>query len=198
MYQHIQSSKLIQSFKFISKQQQKHNNNNIYSNIDTDIYNYTQNKYYNNYNSYTAIWIKIANKQYSKYEYITCFRFESNEYKDTTYYSYYIKCAQFEDICYNKNPWICNGHGMINSHSTNIENKCFCNHGYIGCDCTIRNTQTNKFNTQLIDNTCVENTEEDDEANCKLINSNSKFINGIEKNINYQNNQIENETKSIY
>eukprot|EP01084_Bolivina_argentea_P252600 424014_1 len=125
--------------------------NYLYSNIDTDIYNYTHR-------------IKIANKQYSKYEYITCFRFESNEYKDTTYYSYFIKCPQFEDICYNKNPWICNGHGMINSHSTNIENKCFCNHGYIGCDCTIRNTQTNKFNTQLIDNTCVENTEEDDDA----------------------------------
>ena len=55
---------------------------------------------------------------------------------------------------------MCNGHGMINENSTNIYDQCFCNHGYIGCDCTIRNTQENQNDIALIASTCVEPGEE--------------------------------------
>lgn len=113
------------------------------------------------FSDFAAIRIKISNKQYSKYEYITCWSFESEQYKSTSFYSYLIKCPSFEDICYAKNPWSCNGHGMINTKAKAVSEQCFCNHGYIGCDCTIRDTQSNRANSALIAKTCsVEQYEE--------------------------------------
>ena len=104
--------------------------------------------------------IKVSNEEYTKHEYLTCWRFESNEYKETEYYSYYVKCPQFEHVCYNKNPWICNGHGMVNTESTSMEDKCFCNHGYIGCDCTLMNTIANQNDFEKIGQTCVKESSD--------------------------------------
>ena len=118
-------------------------------------YDHLEGEFYDNYANYNALRIKISNDGYSKHEYITCWSFESDTFKDTDYYSYKVKCPVFQDICYPKNPWICNGHGMINEQSTSIEDQCFCGHGYIGCDCTIRNTQENQENVGLIAGTCV-------------------------------------------
>ena len=135
--------------------------NYLYSDqIGENNYDYLDPEFYDNYANYGAIRIKISNDGYSKHEYITCWSFESDQYKETSYYSYKVKCPVFQDICYNKNPWICNGHGMINEQSTNIEDQCFCGHGYIGCDCTIRNTQENQADTSLIAETCIEVQDE--------------------------------------
>lgn len=48
---------------------------------------------------------------------------------------------------------------MCNENSTNIEDQCFCNHGYIECDCTIRDTQQNIKNIALKASTCIEGGE---------------------------------------
>ena len=56
--------------------------NYLYSdNIDDNNYNYLDNKFYSDYGAYNAIRIKISDDGYSKYEYITCWAFESNQYK---------------------------------------------------------------------------------------------------------------------
>merc|ERR1712228_18246 len=129
--------------------------NYLYSNSDND----KSDDFYfdiNDFSDYTAVRIKISNEDYSKYEYVTCWSFESGQFKETAFYSYFIKCPQFEDICYAKNPWSCNGHGMINTESESSNDECFCNHGYIGCDCTIRDTLMNRANADLIAETCKE------------------------------------------
>eukprot|EP01084_Bolivina_argentea_P068396 124501_1 len=129
--------------------------------VGEDEYDPTNAAFYKDYSDYVATRVKVSNEGHTKHEYITCWRFESSEYKDTSYYSYSIKCPEFEDICYDRNPWICNGHGMRNRESTSVYDECFCNHGYIGCDCTVRNTQINQADTTLIEDTCVADTDND-------------------------------------
>jgi len=51
-----------------------------------------------------------------------------------------IRCPVYNDICYDKNPWMCNGHGMLDRHSK----ECVCNAGYIGCDCLYDDTAENR------------------------------------------------------
>lgn len=123
--------------------------------MESRTFNYLDAAFYSNTNNYAAIRIKVSNSKYDRFEWITCWSYESGQYKSTSYYSYNVLCPQFEDICYDRNPWICNGHGMRNTKGTAVEDQCFCDHGYIGCDCTLRNTAANKGNAALIAKTCV-------------------------------------------
>ena len=111
--------------------------------------------YYSNTNDYAAVRIKVSDSASSRFEYVTCWSFESGQFKATSYYSYSVRCPEFEDLCYAKNPWMCSGHGMVNTQSSAAENACFCDHGYVGCDCTLRNTAANRGDAALIASTCV-------------------------------------------
>eukprot|EP00486_Rosalina_sp_Unknown_P006084 CAMPEP_0201575792 /NCGR_PEP_ID=MMETSP0190_2-20130828/21209_1 /ASSEMBLY_ACC=CAM_ASM_000263 /TAXON_ID=37353 /ORGANISM="Rosalina sp." /LENGTH=775 /DNA_ID=CAMNT_0048005865 /DNA_START=9 /DNA_END=2333 /DNA_ORIENTATION=+ len=51
-----------------------------------------------------------------------------------------IRCPIFEDLCYDSNPWICNGHGTIGS-----DGACICSPGYMGIDCTIEANRANRI-----------------------------------------------------
>ena len=79
--------------------------------------------------------------EYEENEWITCWKDEDDgKYKITQLHEYDIRCPVYNDICYDKNAWLCNGHGMLNRDS----HTCICNAGYIGCDCLYDDTQENR------------------------------------------------------
>lgn len=89
-------------------------------------------------NDWNGIRIKIRNK--IKYEWITCWANESKQIKDNSLYTHDVVCPQFTDICYDDNPWMCNGHGMYDRRNGGL---CTCNPGYIGCECAMVNRTLN-------------------------------------------------------
>eukprot|EP01083_Nonionella_stella_P021261 58960_1 len=86
------------------------------------------------------------NYKLSTFDVMTCWSDEDNlakkfgfDYAEEENFGFdTIYCPVFEDICYDKNPWICNGHGTISS------GVCVCSPGYFGRDCTIENTAANR------------------------------------------------------
>eukprot|EP00485_Elphidium_margaritaceum_P002191 CAMPEP_0202704974 /NCGR_PEP_ID=MMETSP1385-20130828/17570_1 /ASSEMBLY_ACC=CAM_ASM_000861 /TAXON_ID=933848 /ORGANISM="Elphidium margaritaceum" /LENGTH=699 /DNA_ID=CAMNT_0049363103 /DNA_START=163 /DNA_END=2262 /DNA_ORIENTATION=+ len=84
------------------------------------------------------------NYQRTLFDVLTCWADESgqakslgyiaqDDYKFDTFY-----CPDFERICYDENPWICNGHGTF------YDGNCVCSPGYFGRDCSIAYTAANR------------------------------------------------------
>ena len=85
--------------------------------------------------------IEVWNMEYEESEWITCWRGEDDaKYKITQLHEYDIRCPVNSDVCYDGNPWLCNGHGMRDRKSM----ECVCNAGYIGCDCLHDDTAENR------------------------------------------------------
>eukprot|EP01084_Bolivina_argentea_P179631 310389_1 len=95
----------------------------------------------NNFN-WSGLRIEIWNMEYEESEWITCWAgIDDGKYKITQLHEYDIRCPIYTDICYDNNPWLCNGHGILNKKT----NKCICNAGYIGCDCLYDDTKQNRL-----------------------------------------------------
>eukprot|EP00485_Elphidium_margaritaceum_P000171 CAMPEP_0202694016 /NCGR_PEP_ID=MMETSP1385-20130828/7978_1 /ASSEMBLY_ACC=CAM_ASM_000861 /TAXON_ID=933848 /ORGANISM="Elphidium margaritaceum" /LENGTH=768 /DNA_ID=CAMNT_0049349791 /DNA_START=73 /DNA_END=2379 /DNA_ORIENTATION=- len=88
------------------------------------------------------------NYLHTVFDVMTCWAYESGQAKRFPYgynanknFGFNtIYCPEFTDICYDENPWICNGHGTIHNGT------CVCSPGYFGRDCTI---EANKANREL-------------------------------------------------
>ena len=95
--------------------------------------------------NWSAVMTKIPNKKGTDATWVTCFGDTDDGKKKTLPYRHQygklsIICPQFFDMCYDGNPWMCNGHGMFVKES----NTCFCNGGYIGCHCEYEDTKVNR------------------------------------------------------
>eukprot|EP01084_Bolivina_argentea_P141764 249094_1 len=97
------------------------------------------------------------NYKMSTFDVITCWSDENNEAKDfpfdyakdANYGFETIYCPVFEYLCYDANPWMCNGHGTI------VDGVCVCSPGYFGRDCTIENTALNRAKYDETDSVSV-------------------------------------------
>jgi len=99
------------------------------------------------------------NFKLSTFDVITCWNDDANEPKSfpfdfstTANFGFdTIYCPDISDICYDENPWICNGHG------TKLNGECVCSPGYFGRDCTIENTEWNRMQYTSTDSLSVFN-----------------------------------------
>ena len=103
---------------------------------------YKQQCFTDSTNHWSGLRIEVWNMEYEESEWITCWKYiDDGKYKITELHEYDIRCPIYDDICYDKNPWLCNGHGMLNKTT----HECICNAGYIGCDCLYDDTKKNRI-----------------------------------------------------
>jgi len=86
------------------------------------------------------------NYLHTLFDVITCWSHESGQAKQFGYVYHErddygfdtVFCPDFDNICYDDNPWICNGHGTLQNGT------CICSPGYFGVDCTIEANAENR------------------------------------------------------
>jgi len=108
---------------------------------------YPQQCFKNSMGEYVGVRITLYRNYYLEtFDVLTCWSHESGEKKEFPFdfsksknFGFdHIYCPNFDDICYDQNPWICNGHGTI------VNGSCVCSPGYMGIDCTIEANQVNR------------------------------------------------------